>query len=212
MIDEHNNEPDGSEEVKGVMPQEGDSDVTQSTEVDKAQNAPSLEAALAELNALKEEKTKNAELLNKLRKFEKENKAKAESEMKAKGEYQKLYEEQVAKFAELEGKLREKAINSTLNSALKTSGVDEKMISTAMKLVDKAGIEVNGDEADAKSIERAIKALQKSDPGLFGEVEKASAPSVKRAAEGAPVAGYEKELRACKTMDEIKAVNRKYGK
>lgn len=181
-----------------------------STVLENTTPVQTMEEVLAKLMVLESEKASNDELLKKLRKFEKENKSKAEQEAISKGEYKTLYEEQTAKLADLEAKGRDRVIISALHDALKDSGA--KSISTAMKLIDKSQIKLDGDLVDAKSISKLVKELKESDPTVFEEETKIVAPSVKRSTEGNPVSGFEKEMRACRTQKEIESVMRKHGK
>lgn len=170
----------------------------------------SVEDAAKRVEQLEAEQAKNAELLKKLRKFEKENAVKAEDALKEQGKWKDIAEAHAAKLAELETKFRDRALTGALNEALKESKA--KSISTVMKLIDKSLIKVEGDEVDAKSIQAVIKGLKESDPILFDIEEKPTAPPVKRASEGAPISGFEQEIKACKTAKDIENVMRKYGK
>lgn len=211
MNTDNQNAADAAEVVKGDEPQEGGGNTAASLDGDKTEGELTVAQLMAKVKELEEEKAKTNELLPKLRKFEKENKAKAEAEMKAKGEYQKLYEEALAELNATKGQIRDGKVNSALEAALKEANV--KSLSTAMRLLDKSQIEIEGDSVSTKSLAKAVKGLMESDPILFEVAEeKATAPSVKRSSEGTPVSGFDKEVRAAKTQKELEAVLRKYGK
>lgn len=122
-------------------------------------------------------------------------------------ELQSKYEAEVAARTQLEAKSRAKLVDAALENALKDAKA--KSVSTVLKLINRDEIKVEGDEVDAKSVEELISKIRKEDPILFDEVQ---TPSVKRAAEGANVAGFEVEMRAAKNHKEIEQVLRRYGK
>lgn len=164
-------------------------------------------------------RAKDAELIEKLRKFEKENKGLAEkakreadAALAEQGKYKELYEAQVEKLTALETKARNSLVDAALDAALKEAKA--KSASTVKKLIDRTAISVEDDAVDAASIAAQIEALKISDPVLFIQERQAdpAANPVKRAGEGDPIGGYEKELRACKTPQQINAVLAKYGK
>jgi len=164
--------------------------------------------AKTDVEALQAELAKNQELIKKLRKYEKENLARAEQEAKAKedalkeqGRYKELYEE-------LNGKLRKQTIEQALESAL--TDAKAKSTKTVKALINISDIEFDGDQINTKALKAKIEEVKKEHSILF-EAE-AAAPSVKRAGENDPIGGYEKELRAAKTAKELNAVLRKYGK
>lgn len=198
-----------------------DSNVEVTTEVQTAETTvtnelpfKTVEEAIAELARVNAEREKDSELLKKVRKYEKENKERAEAAQKEQGKWKELYEEELAKRESFETKAREASINSVLKEALKESGA--KAVDTVMKLVDKAGVVVDEDgNVDIKSVNEIIKSVQQSDPFLFGEVETTTAPTTipaaKRATEGERLGGYEAEIAAAKTQKELTAVLKKYG-
>lgn len=187
-------------------------DVTNTTDVVTEPNestTPDGTTSLNEVETLKAELAKNNELITKLRKFEKENKQRAEAEAKAKeqalaeqGQYKALYEE-------LNNKLRTQAIDSVLDAELTLAGA--KSLKTVKALVDKTQIEFEGDSPNGESIRGLIEGLKKEHAILF-ESQEPVVPSVKRAGDNEPVGGYEKEMRAAKTAKEIESVLKKYGK
>lgn len=171
--------------------------------------APTVEELLAK-------SAKDAELIEKLRKFERENKglaykAKMEAEALAieQGKWKELYEAQVEKLSQLETRQRDAIVNAALKEALKEAGV--KAESTVLKLIDKKAISVDDDVVDTASIKAQIEALKLSDPILFTKEREGKAATVARAAEGTPVGGYQKEMKACRNQAEIEAVMAKYS-
>lgn len=176
----------------------------------------SLDDALKAYQATKQELEKLSRNLEQSRKEEKFSKTEAK---RLKDELDKLaqndqlaeiqgkYEAEVAARTALETKIRTRLVDSALESALKDAKA--KSISTVMKLINRDDIQVNGDEVDTASIQAVVDRLRAEDSVLFDEVE---TPSVKRAAEGAVVGGFEKEIRAAKTQKEIEDIMRRYGK
>lgn len=184
--------------------------VQQETPEGAQQEVKELSPAEKELAALKAEREKDAELLKKLRKFEKENKDRAEKEAVEAGKFKELYEAEKAAREAIEGKVKAKELDAAIRAEL--SNFKAKAPDTVLKLIDKASIQWNEDgSVDTKSIEKALKAVKQTDPILFEE-ETSGAPSVKRAGEGDVVGGYEKEIKAAQTAKDIEAVMRKYGK
>jgi len=176
----------------------------------------SKDTLTAELEALRVELDKNKELLNKVRKFEKENKAAAEAALAEQGKFKELYEAELDKRTKIEQRLTEKAIEDSFKEVLKDSGA--LSIGTVLKLLDKSkvGLDDNGN-VDVTSVKGIVAELKKSDPILFGEPEskgddKKESVDVKRAADTANVTSYEKEMKAAKSAKEIEEVLRKYGK
>lgn len=173
------------------------------------------ETAEQKIARLEADAAKNSELLTKLRRFEKENKTAAEKAQQRAEELERKVQEEEGKRTELETKIRNRIVDAALEKAL----VDAKATSptTALKLLDKAAIKVDGEEVDAKSVQEMIEALQKSDPVLFSTDVKTTEtpmqhPPVRKATEGDVVAGYERDMRAAKSQKDIEAVLRKYGK
>lgn len=164
-----------------------------------------------ELAELKAEKVKDAELLKKLRKFEKENKDAADKALIESGKFKELYEAEKLAREAIEGKVKATTLDSALKAEL--ASVKAKAPDTVLKLLDKSAIQWNDDgSVDTKSIQKALKELQKSDPILFESETTTDTPAVKRAGEGDVVGGYEKEMKSCKTTKDIETVLRKYGK
>ncbi len=178
-----------------------------------------LEDALKKLSDYEAEATKNADLLKKLRKFEKENKEKAEKEAIEAGKYKELYEAAQTKLSDIETKVRTQVIDGALKDAL--TEAKARSMSTVMKLVDRSKVVLNEDgSVDPKSLAEMVKGLKVSDPILFGDETTATAaevrtvvvPPLHKAGEGNTTGGYEKEVRAAKSPQQIEAVMRKYGK
>ena len=176
--------------------------------VDTAEAVVTGEDLQAQLDRLQAEFDKNKVLLKKVRAFERENKEAADAALQEQGKYKELYEAELTKRNELETKISAKLIDGALTSALSAAKV--KAVSTVMKLIDKSKITVENDEVDISSIQAQLKDLKLTDPILFDTGEET--PAVKRATEGTPVGGYEKELRGAKSQKEIEAVMRKYHK
>lgn len=165
-------------------------------------NADDVEAKIKELESELQKKT---ELVRNLRKYEVDYKTRLES---------------------LENRLRDKAVDQALSQVISNSMA--RAPNTVAKLIDRSKIVVDGDNVDIKSIEEQINALKESDPILFKieteetktDVESSAteseevvkAPKVKKANEGDPIGGYEKEIKAAKTAAEITAILKKYGK
>lgn len=177
------------------------------------------ETAEQKIARLEADAAKTAELLAKVRKFEKENKTAAEKAQQRAEELERKVQEEESKRTELETKIRNRIVDAALEKAL----VDAKAVapSTALKLLDKAAVKVDGEDVDAASVKELIDALQKSDPVLFTAATTETKqeaqtniqhPPVKKAAEGEVVAGFEKEMRAAKTQKAVEDVLRKYGK
>lgn len=176
----------------------------------------SLDEALKKLAEYEADASKNKELLSKLRRYEAENKAKAEKEAIEAGKYKELYDSATKKLNDIETKFRNQAVDAALMGALATAKA--KSTSTVLKLVDRAAVTVNEDgSVDPKSVEAVIQGLMKSDPILFEtestdtEVRKVEVPKLHKAGEGNSKGGYNVEVRAAKTPAQIEAVMRKYG-
>lgn len=143
-------------------------------------------------------------------------------------EKSKLYEQFEAVNGELSSMkeaTKNQTVSQALTTALEASGATS--VSTVMKLIDKSKIEFDEQgQIKAESIATLIKEVQESDPILFGGVQEAkkseqtsttsgastSVPDVKRAGEASTEGAYDKEMKACKSPQEIQAVLRKYGK
>lgn len=196
--DANNQNVDVNNEDKGVE--------TPETGKPEQQTPEQIQARLDDLQA---ELVKKEELLKKVRKFEKENKDAAEKALAEQGKFKELYEQEVQRRSELEGKMKDSAITSAINDALKDSGAIST--TTVAKLLDKSKIGFEDGVVDIKSVQALISELKTSDPVLFQQ-QQTQVPPTKKAAEGDPVGGFEKEIRAATTQKQIEAVMRKYGK
>ena len=114
-----------------------------------------------------------------------------------------------SEFNNFKVSVQQEKVNATLQSAIEQAGA--KSVGTVLKLIDKSKVEFdeNGNVI-TDSVTALIKEVQESDPILFGEVF--VDPGVKRAGEGSSEGIFDKEIRACKTQQEIENVLRKYGK
>lgn len=148
---------------------------------------------------------------SKLRSFEKEQEQREQALLADQGKFKELYEKRENEFQALQTTLKTKAVDSALKDVLHKAGA--RSVDTVAKLIDKSKIGVSDDfNAVVADIESQIEELKKTDPILFGIAEGVNPPSVKRPSDGTPTAGIDAELRACKTVNEIQAVMKKYGK
>lgn len=178
--------PEGNEEVKELTP---------------------VEKELADAKAQLE---KDASLLKKLRKYERENKEAAEKALAEQGKFRELYEAERAAREAIENKVKARELDNAIKQAL--VNFKAKAPDTVLKLIDKSAIQWNEDGTpEGKSIERALKELKNTDPILFAE-ETVATPPVKRPGEGTPVGGVQEEMRTAKTIDEVYAIMAKYKK
>lgn len=181
---------------------------------DEEVQAPTLtlEEALSKLAELTEKSNHDAELLKKVRRYEKSNKQAAEQALLEQNKYKELYETVNERAVKLQEKIKTQAINQALDNILKEEGADAP--NTVKKLINYSLIEVDDDgNIDVSSIDAQIKELKKSDPILFKR-EKPTAPPVKRATDGTPTNGYEQELKAAVaagSQKQVYAVMRKYN-
>lgn len=202
-------EGDKKDDVKDKKQDVSDDTGTQQPEPEvKTQRPKDLAEAMQLLAKQSEQMEKDAALLKKVRKYEKENKEQADAALKEQGKYKELYDTELGKRQGLELKVRDGIINSAVEKVLKEKNVTLSL-PTALKLLDRSKVVIEDDEVDTKSIQAQLDALKKSDPTLFGGTK---LPDVKRPGEGDPVGGYEKELRAAKSQKEIDAVLKKHGK
>ena len=175
--------------------------------VDEAVSA--LTAKIAEMETL----NRNLEQSRKEEKFNKAEVKRLKAELEkltsndALAEIQGKYETEVAARTALETKIRNQAIDSALTAAL--TEAKAKSVSTVLKLINRDDIKVEGDEVDAESVKAVIEKIRKEDAVLF---DAPATPSVARAAEGAEVGSFEKEIRAAKSHKQIEEIMRRYGK
>ena len=172
---------------------------------------PTVEELLEELKSVKEKYHHDAEILQKVRRYEKENKRAAEAALLEQQKYKELYELEKQSKSELKNKLRDISINQQINEVIKE--VDAKSPSTLIKLLDKSKFVFDEeDNLDISSVKSQLNELKKTDPILFGK-EQITPPTPARSTEGTPVAGYEQELKAAiKTgkQAELDKVFKKY--
>ncbi|MFN9476085.1 phage scaffolding protein [Acidovorax sp.] len=193
--------PNGDE---SVLDTNGSNDQTQAAEQAQTQVADTQDSdahkRIADLESQLEKARNN---LQAARRFEQESKSK-KSELEAQLTENASYKERAE---QAENKLMTLALNGALTEAAKAAKA--KNIAAVLKLVDRAGIEVKDGEVDAKAVEAAILKAKEEASELF---EITAMPNPARAAEGAVTSGYETELAACKTQEQLIAVMRRYGK
>ncbi len=163
-------------------------------------------AAEARIKSLEAELAKANDILAKARKGEKyakQSKQELEqrvAELESQGDWK-------AKYEQLVQRENTRAIDAALSKALQDAAKPESL-NAALKLIERAGIEVKDGQADAKAVEAAVLKAREDFPSLFVEVK---TPAPVRAAEAAVTSGYEKEVRAAKSIEEIEAIARKYS-
>lgn len=129
-------------------------------------------------------------------------------------EKSKLHEQHEAtlnEFNTFKGNIQAEKVNATLQSAIEAAGA--KSVGTVLKLLDKSKVELD-EQGNVKeeSVQALIKEIAESDPILFSTEQTFVDPGVKRAGEGSSEGIFEKELKQCKSQQEIENVLRKYGK
>lgn len=195
--------------VNSVSDDTNQSQADQATEV----NVADVEARIAELET---QIAKQQEIVEKARKGEKYQKSKADSEVK---KIQAQYEAVRAHADALEQKIRHTAADTALKLMLQESGA--KAVDTALKLVDRKALKFSDDgSVVADSAKAAIETLKASDSFLFDstnttaqdQATKLVAPPAKRATEADKVSGFESEIRAANSAQDLQSVLRKYGK
>lgn len=173
---------------------------------------PTLEQLQEQLKSVQSELSAKEELLHKVRKFEKENKeaaAAAEQKLAESGEFKQLYEAEATKAAAWQAKYTNSLVDGVLSEQLKAAGAVS--VTSVAKLLDRSKIVIADDKVDTESVASLIQELKTSDPALFASATK-PVPPPKKAGEGDPVGGFEKEIRAATTQKQIESVMRKYGK
>lgn len=178
-------------------------DVT--TELEQA-SGPTIESLMAELEAAKAEAAKKETILERARKGEKYAKRSKEelaaklAELEEGGDWKAKYEEIVAQS-------NASALNSAVLTACGDTVIDPKAF--AKFVVDSQRVKVVDGVVDTKSLEAAIAAIKEEYPAQIKVVD---IPEPKRSGENTPQSGFEKEMRAAKTNNEILAVLAKYHK
>lgn len=180
--------------------------------VETVPTTPTLEQLQEQLSAVQTELSAKEELLSKVRKFEKENKEAAlaaEKKLAESGEFKQLYEAEASKAASWQEKYTKVLVENVVAEHLKEAGAVS--VTSVAKLLDRSKIVIDNDKVDTSSVQSLIQELKTSDPALFTQVTK-PVPPPKKAGEGDPVGGFEKEIRAATTQKQIETVMRKYGK
>lgn len=123
----------------------------------------------------------------------------------------------VEEFEGYKGKVKSERLDSHLSTALKDAGV--KSLTAALKLLDRSVIEFGDDDSvKPDSIKKAIESLKQAEPVLFGETEtkdekpKPGVPQKPAIQKSDDKSSYEAEIRAAKSIKEIEAIMKKYGK
>jgi ATP-dependent exoDNAse (exonuclease V) beta subunit len=162
-----------------------------------------LVSKLSQLQADLEKTTKNLEAARKGEKFAKATKeelAKRVEELEAQGEWKTKYEQ-------AEHKLKTLSLDSAIGDAAKAAKA--KDVKAVLKLVDRDSIVIKDGVVDTKSVELAIAKAKGEFGVLFEEVQ---IPQAGRAAEGDVTGGFEKEVRAAKSIADITAIMKRYNK
>lgn len=181
----------------------------------KSKDVPAtLDEALELINHLKSIKNEafkeRDDFKKRLKKFEDEHLSKEQELLKEQGKYKELYEAALQQQEQLQGALKNKAIDSALKELVVKAGA--RSVETVSKLIDRAQISIGDDfTVDTGSIQAQLEALKKSDPILFG-IDNSNLPPVRRPTDGSPQGGYEQEIKTAKSQKEILEVMKKYGK
>lgn len=170
-----------------------------------ANDSRNSEFSEEEFNKIKEilEKSRKAEKYAKQQKQQLEQRV---AELEAQGDWKAKYEQAEAKLAEKEEKINRAAVDVALAEAAKEAKAKDTK-AFIEKLVDRAAIKAIDGVVDAESVEAAVLKAKEEYPTQFEVVD---LPSPRRAAEGAVTGGFEKELEAAKTQEEVLAVLSKY--
>lgn len=180
----------------------------------------SVEDALAEVARLREINNDIISSRNKwktkAREFETADEEKAKAALEEQGQFKELYEKEVEKSTQIMLKLKDNAVNGALEKALADAGAE---VNTALKLVDKSGIEVDEDfNVNSDSLKDIVSKLQEEHAILFTGKEKTpQSPKPKRAHEEEPKGGYIEELKALQKnplakQKDFDALRAKYGR
>ena len=123
----------------------------------------------------------------------------------------------VEEFEGYKSKVKAEKLDSHLSTALKDAGA--KSVTAALKLLDRSGIEFGDDDSvKPDSIKKAIESLKEAEPVLFEETEtkdekgKPTVPPKPAAQSEGNKTSYEQEIRAAKSIKDIEAIMKKYGK
>lgn len=147
----------------------------------------------------------------KLRRYEEEQATREAALLAEQGKFKELYEASTQRLSEIEGTLKQRAVDTSLRDAVSKSGA--RSVDTVAKLVDKSKIAVGEDyTVNLADIESQIQELKKTDPILFGLGGDVNLPPVRRPSGGDTSSGFEQEMRAAKSQADIVSVMKKYGK
>lgn len=194
---------------------------TQTVDADNKSEVITLETALEKIKALEtnfqEAVSTRDKAKEKLRKLEQDLGQVTELQKKyddlfaEKSKLHEQFEATVSEFTNFKGSIQAEKVNATLQSAIEAAGA--KSVSTVLKLIDKSKVELDEQgNVKTESIDTLVKGLIESDPILFENGQTFIDPGVKRAGDGSSEGIFDKEIKACKTQQEIENVLRKYGK
>jgi hypothetical protein len=179
-----------------------DQQQVEESQTQEASAVSETDAATKRITELEAELEKARNNLQAARRFEKESKltkAELEAQLAEQGNYKDLYEQAVAKLTNI-------ALDGALTEAAKAAKA--KNLTGVLKLIDRSAIEVKDGVADATAVQAAIAKAKQEVPELFEAVE---VPVAGRAAEGAVAGGFDKEVRAAKSWEELKKLAAKNG-
>ena len=190
-----------------------ESQTQSTTTVDGPKTLEEALALIENLKGINKEVIQTRDKVNsKLRTFEEEQTQREQTLLAEQGKFKELYEAAQAEKEALKTGLKNKAVESALKDVLTKAGA--RSVDTVSKLIDKSKVEVEGTDFNVKleTIQAQIEELKKTDPILFGVGEGTNLPPVKRPSDGNPQGGFETEMRAAKSQNEVNAVMKKYGK
>lgn len=168
-----------------------------------------LKSVKEELSSVKEEYHHNTELLQKVRRYEKENKKAAEAALSELNKVKELYNQKAESEAAVKNKLREITVDQVVKEIIVEA--EGKSATTVFKLLDKSKfIFDEEDNLDPQSVKVQIEELKKTDPILFGK-EQITPPTPARSTEGTPVAGLAQELAKCRSTKDLTDICKKYN-
>lgn len=168
-----------------------------------------LKSVKEELSSVKEEYHHNTELLQKVRRYEKENKKAAEAALSELNKVKELYNQKAESEAAVKNKLREITVDQVIKEIIVEA--EGKSATTVFKLLDKSKfIFDEEDNLDPQSVKVQIEELKKTDPILFGK-EQITPPTPARSTEGTPVAGLAQELAKCRSTKDLTDICKKYN-
>ena len=127
-----------------------------------------------------------------------------------------------AQLTNLQNQIKDKEVSTHLTTALEAAGA--RSVEGALKLVDRSKIEFGEDgSVNVESVAALVNAVKTADPWAFKEAEvdpkkgpssngTGQPPSVKDVAQHDLKGAYDTEIKAAKSIKEIEAVMKKYGK